>query len=159
MIAPLTKPQRKRDEDYLAFVRALPCRIHTSHCEGHIDPHHIVPRGGGKVGSKTDDDRCLPFCRYHHDEYHKLGRSCFEREYVIDLEAEILKLQRAYRPTVKRERVTRSAKLSITGTCVKGHETKVPWRELLHGEYRNPGGVERTVSFWCQRCGGNVEVS
>lgn len=151
-IQPLTKPTRQRDEDYLAFVRALSCCVQTTYCEGSIDPHHVVPAGGGKVGSKVDDNRTIPLCRYHHDEYHRTGRHLFEHDYAIDLEAEILKLQRAYRPTVRRERVTRSAKLSITGTCVKGHETKLPLVKLFRGSHSSE------ASFYCVQCACMVEV-
>lgn len=46
------------------------------------DPHHIVSRGAGG----TDRD-CVPLCRHHHDEIHRIGRDTFQERHGVDLRA------------------------------------------------------------------------
>lgn len=115
MIHPQPRPQRIRDASYKDWITALPCLTTVRsgpddgctvtiypfginhECSGPIDPHHVIPKGGGKVGSKVDDRRCVPLCRKHHDEAQS-GRDNFEAKYGILFEYEILELQKRYKP-------------------------------------------------------------
>lgn len=69
---------RAQDDDYLAFVRALPCLVcDRSPC----DPDHLQRQSQGR-----NDYLCIPLCREHHTERHKVGVSKFEEKHRIDLE-------------------------------------------------------------------------
>lgn len=109
----IPKPKRIRDEQYLAWIRTKPCLACIYHKDSYIDAHHVLPMGGGKMGSKTDDRRTVPLCRDAHQRYHDKGRVRFEEIYGLDLEAEILKLNwefdRLPKPK-KRERKPRIVK-------------------------------------------------
>lgn len=85
----IPKPKRIRDERYLAWIRTKHCLVCM---DSLVEAHHVLPMGGGKMGSKTDDRRTVPLCRDAHQKYHDKGRVRFEEIYGLDLEAEILKL-------------------------------------------------------------------
>jgi hypothetical protein len=58
-----TKP--KRDPEYLARVRLLPCCVCGSEPS---EPHHI----GQSYGPlKTSDYFTIPVCRTHHEDFHR----------------------------------------------------------------------------------------
>ncbi len=76
------KPVRLEDPDYLRFIRRQPCVISGVQS----DPHHVVPEGGGKVGSKVSDYRTVPLSFRLHREYHRIGRRAFEQKYNVDLD-------------------------------------------------------------------------
>jgi hypothetical protein len=124
----LEKPRRVKDQDYIDFVKSRPCLLlgkfdHV--CSGPIDPNHITPRMGGKVGSKTDDKRALPFCRSLHDVYHILGSiEAFEARYPVILEYEIIRLQRAYRAPKKatREKQPQVVRIEVFCACKRTHK-------------------------------------
>ncbi len=44
------------------------------------DPHHVRSRGAGG----TDKD-CVPLCREHHQEVHRIGRDTFDAKHGISL--------------------------------------------------------------------------
>ena len=81
-----------RKNDYLLFIRGLPCFI----CEDIAEVHHI--RAGrvipydyhGGAGKKPSDYMCVPLCREHHQECER-SYSNFEKEYHVDLGKEIIK--------------------------------------------------------------------
>jgi hypothetical protein len=62
-------PAAVRSDVFLDFVRAKPCMWCGR--PGPSDPDHVGPHG---LGQKTDDLRCIPSCRTHHDERHDRGR-------------------------------------------------------------------------------------
>jgi len=70
------------DEDYKRFIRRQPCVVSGVQSEA----HHVVPEGGGKVGSKVSDYRTVPLGFRLHNEYHRMGRKAFELKYNIDLD-------------------------------------------------------------------------
>ncbi len=98
----LEKPKREKDAAYLEFIRQQPCLV-CGETEG-IDAHHVLERGQGKVGSKADDRRSVSLCREAHQQYHQLGRARFEEMHGLDLEVEIQRLNRLYRPIAKQKR-------------------------------------------------------
>ncbi len=92
------KPVRRRDEKYLAWIRKQKCCV--SHLQSPpsdpIEAHHVRKEGHGGMGTKPDDSRAVPLCTYLHRLYHDWGRKKFEETYGIDLEAEIIKLNKEY---------------------------------------------------------------
>lgn len=80
------KPVRLEDDDYKRFIRRQPCLI----CGAASEHAHIVPKGGGKTGSKVSDYRGVPLCRNHHRwdrrSLHAIGRERFEEEQKVDLD-------------------------------------------------------------------------
>jgi len=63
------KDCRWRSEQYLAFVRSLPCSVcGISGC----DAHHVIGLGWGLsgMGLTAPDSFALPLCRAHHQEVH-----------------------------------------------------------------------------------------
>jgi len=61
--------KRWRSEQYLAFVRSLPCSMcGISGC----DPHHVIGLGWGLsgVGLTAPDSFAMPLCREHHQAVH-----------------------------------------------------------------------------------------
>ncbi len=62
--------KRWRSEEFLAFVRTLPCSV--PNCNRQSEPHHAGPRG---LGEKVHDCLSIPLCRGHHEEAHNRGTS------------------------------------------------------------------------------------
>lgn len=131
----IPKPKRERDEKYLAWIRTQPCLVHASYpCEklhgnaGTIDAHHVRERGKGGVGTKPSDRRTVPLCRIAHENYHSMGRPEFERGYVVDLEAEIKRLNLEYsklHPAPKeRRRPSMKVRFSVSSCerCGRNHD-------------------------------------
>lgn len=68
-LRPVPKPDKRIESSgFLAFVRQKPCCVCSAPAPS--DPHHFGSRG---IGRKTDDLRCVPLCRKHHDEFHDKG--------------------------------------------------------------------------------------
>lgn len=144
----IPKPKRIRDEQYLAWIRTLPCLVSTDRHSGDnpVDAHHVLPSGGGKVGSKTDDRRAVPLCRQLHEWYHSEGRAEFESVFRLDLEAEIQRLNAEYdaqqkplKRTVKKGAVSLKLSVNHCPNCSQPHQ--VPLSKVQFGK-----GV---VHFWC----------
>lgn len=102
MINPQPKPVREIDSAYRRWIKSLPCLVDKIGCILPIDPHHVIPDGGGKMGSKVDDSRCVPLCRLHHDQAER--RDYFERHFRIDFEIAIQQLNARYRLETKPKR-------------------------------------------------------
>lgn len=135
----IPKPKRERSEEYLSFVRSRDCLLLSRYghvCSGPVEAHHITPKMGGKVGSKTDDRRALPFCSALHKHYHFLGSiDAFEERYPVILEFEIMKLQREYRPPVKKKREKAIGIVSIDVRCRCAQKTHhFPPSKVIHTE-------------------------
>jgi hypothetical protein len=86
------KPVRMEDADYLRFIRRQPCVV--TYCAA--EPHHVVPPGGGKTGSKVSDYRTVPLSPKLHMEYHRIGRRAFEERYNVDLDLEQIRFLEMY---------------------------------------------------------------
>lgn len=70
-----------RSKAYKEWIKTQPCIV--PQCKNtDIDPGHI---GTGGMGTKVDDFRCLPKCRRHHEDYHRLGPGPFARLKGVDL--------------------------------------------------------------------------
>lgn len=97
-MTPQPKPIRERDSKYLAWIRSLPCLLLNPKIDNTFltQAHHVLPKGQGKTGSKTDDRRAVPLCDICHRQYHNWGRDTFESRNRIDLELEIKKLNAQY---------------------------------------------------------------
>lgn len=90
------KPTTPRDEQYLSWIRSLPCTL-CSH-PGPSDPHHTATGGMGKTGS---DYSAIPFCRVCHSDVHdKYGKKGFCSPEL--LEQLIERLQEIYNTQVKK---------------------------------------------------------
>ena len=117
----IPKPQRGEDPEYRKWIASKSCLLlgRFDHiCSGPVEAHHVIPDGGGKVGSKVEDRRCVPFCEGLHRHYHILGsQAAFEKRFPVLLDYEISKLNRAYRPPVKRKRKVHIGIQSITVSC------------------------------------------
>jgi hypothetical protein len=70
----LPKQTAERDDDYLVFIRSLPC---TACGTAPAYAHHHPAAGHSSVGLKTSDYRTLPLCLVCHDQVHRIGRSSF----------------------------------------------------------------------------------
>lgn len=93
----LSKPVRKRDEKYLAWIRLQPSVVSGMRHEfARMEAHHVPKKGFGKMGSKADDSRAVPLTTLEHRYYHDVGKEEFERTFGVDLEREILRLNREY---------------------------------------------------------------
>jgi len=44
------------------------------------DPHHVKTKGAG-----GQDWHLVPLCRFHHQQFHAMGRHTFQKRYDIDL--------------------------------------------------------------------------
>jgi len=98
-----SKSRRYKDNDYIEWVRGLPCIVclilmptmNTSNIIS--DPHHVNKQGHGTMAGKTDDNRCVPLCHRHHVEYHNIGKESFKEKYEVDFEAVIDRLNTIYK--------------------------------------------------------------
>ncbi len=73
-----------RSEDYLAFVRRLPCLA----CNRSPSEAHHTKKAG--TGLKGDDTRAVPLCTEHHREHDNLGRETFQKKYGLDFKEAII---------------------------------------------------------------------
>ncbi len=76
-----------RDEDYLDYIRGLPCTV----CKQPSEPHHT---GGGGMGLKGADYRTIPLCgglQGHHRQCHDIGKKTFYVKHNIDVQEEIIR--------------------------------------------------------------------
>lgn len=64
---PKRAAERGGDEEYLVFVRTLPCAFCSWYPPSHA--HHETGGGRGK-GQKAPDRRTLPFCHKCHRDFH-----------------------------------------------------------------------------------------
>ena len=75
----IPKTKTYRSIKYLTFIRSLPCSIQG--CGYDSEAHHIETGG---IGMKGSDLLTIPLCRYHHSQYHSIGRMTFCDKYNID---------------------------------------------------------------------------
>ncbi len=72
-----------RSEDYLDYIRSLPCCLCSFHP---VDSHHTDTGGTGMKGS---DFSCIPLCRKCHDELGSGGKESFQTLHGIRLDTEV----------------------------------------------------------------------
>lgn len=94
---PFGKNQQVRSEDYLDYVRSLPCCIGDEPPPS--DPHHVQRAGLGGISLKPSDFFAIPMCRSHHDMFHA-NREETEKWLGVDLWYEVAKCLQKY---LKRE--------------------------------------------------------
>jgi hypothetical protein len=80
-----------RDPDYLVYRRSQPCLLASADCWGRIDPHHEPPLSRGGT-----DNRTVSLCQSHHARRTATTLAKFNAQYKVDLEAEAVRLHRAY---------------------------------------------------------------
>ena len=82
-------------KDYIKYIKTHFCLICAS---SPVDPDHLETIGmGGNRKSKTIKDfSCVPLCRQHHTERHRIGTKQFEAKYNINLFKEAFYLLRKY---------------------------------------------------------------
>lgn len=132
----IAKPVRKRDPKFLAWVRTQPCVVsgQTSTPENFvaIEAHHVRKSGHGGTGTKPDDSRAVPLRAIFHREYHDIGKEAFELRYGVDLELEIVRLNREYAKQTrepKRPRPQTEKRFMVIlncNRCTRNHP-RIPW--------------------------------
>lgn len=75
------------DEEYLDYVRAMPCQILLCR-EQRSEADHLIARGWEE--SKRNDWTALNLCTKHHGERHQIGDKKFQAKYGIELSREAL---------------------------------------------------------------------
>jgi len=68
-------------DDYLQFVRRLPCAI--CHDDTGCNPHHEVGNKRRGVAFKSHNIRTLPLCPRCHTELHNSGHETFALRYGV----------------------------------------------------------------------------
>jgi hypothetical protein len=92
-IEKVKKEKREVDEDYLFFIRNLPCLVSNEECFGIVHAHHHDRKS--QLGS---DYSAVPLCHKHHiGGVHLMGVESFSRRYLIDFEAQIKRLLILYK--------------------------------------------------------------
>ena len=99
------KPRRgpAKDEDYLDFVRTMPCVV-CYRCESLIIPaeaaHIGLTTSRRGLGQKCPDNETLPLCVAHHregpDSIHRIGPHAFFERFHLDRDALIRLVQKAF---------------------------------------------------------------
>lgn len=91
----LPKPHTYRDDDYLAWLRTLPCIVPK--CKKPSEASHTGDHG---YGIKAMDYQAVPMCHDHHiasnSSWHGLGRERFEEMYGLDVDKIVIGLLARY---------------------------------------------------------------
>mgnify|MGYP005847279859 CR=1 FL=1 len=98
-----SKPSTPKDKEYIDWIKTLPCIVCLTLSpymkvsdDNQSDPHHIPKKGHAKVGKKASDRRTIPLCHRHHVEVHQKGRETFAKEYSLDYEEVISRLNTVF---------------------------------------------------------------
>lgn len=91
-IEKVKKEKREINEDYLSFIRALPCLVNNEECFGIVHAHHHDRKS--QLGS---DYSAVPLCFNHHHKLHSAGVKYFSNRYKIDFESQIKRLLVLYK--------------------------------------------------------------
>ena len=141
-MTPQPKPERIRDTAYMKWIKALGCtleRVSGSACIGATDPHHVKPAGGGIMGGKVSDRRCIPLCRQHH-----LVVEIHPATFRDGFEALIIQLNREYNsahpPKPKKQiQISKVYGLKVKCSCRRVHV--IPLSKAIISK--------KSVSFTC----------
>lgn len=78
--------------NYLSYIRELPCVVCNMFLNGELksDAHHIKAIGMGRNRKKMSENQhiehgVVPLCRLHHQEFHNIGITEFEKKNNINL--------------------------------------------------------------------------
>jgi hypothetical protein len=74
------KPQKIIDEEYLSYIRKMPCSVCT---QSPVDPDHLIAQKWKQAF--RNDYSALPLCRNHHGERGQYGDSKFQELYAINI--------------------------------------------------------------------------
>lgn len=85
---PIPKNKRYVSNQYLEFIRELPCCVCGDNL---VDAHHVA-----SVGSGGSDLTCIPLCRADHTQYHVINKASFENKHGIDVDEIRLELLELY---------------------------------------------------------------
>jgi hypothetical protein len=86
-----------RDEDYKAWIRQQPSLVSG---KTPCDACHTGSDGG--MSMKASDLSCVPLTRSEHQEYHRIGKAAFERQYGVCFAREVARLNAEW--TILRKR-------------------------------------------------------
>jgi hypothetical protein len=95
-----------RSQDYLAWIRTLPCAVCSRVSGGAtlVEAAHTNVLGPRGLGQKTTDFSAIPLCSGHHrenpDSYHRLGERWFAQVHQIRLPGLVQALNSHYRRQV-----------------------------------------------------------
>ena len=67
------------ERDYMARVAELPCVCCDRPCEELLHPRDL--RLGCGMRRKAPHDTVVPLCKFHHDEFHRLGKKPWETKF------------------------------------------------------------------------------
>lgn len=96
MIKTFEKQKREIDEDYLKYIRTLPCVVGDSGCCGDVVAHHTVA-----VGSGGSDYLSIPVCvRHHIPGVHTEGKDTFQKHHGLCFDRIIIDLLIKYIKTI-----------------------------------------------------------
>ena len=86
---PCGEPMWKLAEDIPKYVYAAAIHKRCAVCGKKAELHHAV--GGGTIGMGNNRNKvnhigrpCLPLCRHHHTEIHKVGHKDFMEKYLLE---------------------------------------------------------------------------
>ena len=82
-------------KEYLKYIKSQPCLI----CGlTPVDPDHLeaIGMGNNRKNQTPKDFSCIPLCRWHHRDRHRMGTIDFCKHYRIDVWKEAFKLLRRY---------------------------------------------------------------
>lgn len=99
-------PERVRSPGHRKWVRGHECAcqnppIRGPLCEGSVECAHVRMGTDGGTGIKPSDRWCVPLCKAHHAEQHRIGEPAFEKRYAVNLKATAERLA-ALSPALKR---------------------------------------------------------
>jgi hypothetical protein len=89
-----SKGRNPRNADYLDFVRSLPCTYSGLH-DG-VVAHHCRILGGGGMGLKPSDYRCVPLTEVQHRQLHQMGEGAYWRKLGRDPRILVIAIMRMY---------------------------------------------------------------
>ena len=71
-------------KEFIDFVKNFTCSVC---CFPDVDAHHLdtIGMGGNRKKDCLEDFSCVPLCRQHHQEWHKIGDTEFHQKYYINL--------------------------------------------------------------------------
>jgi hypothetical protein len=88
----ILKQKTIRDKEYISWIKELPCLI----CYSPSEPHHLALKGQKGMGVKVSDRNCVPFCNNHHRMFHQIGRDTFAKQFNLDYEYIIERLNKIW---------------------------------------------------------------
>lgn len=72
------------NKQFIEFVKIFGCGV----CNlSPVDAHHLdtIGMGGNRKRDCMEDFSCVPLCREHHQEWHRIGDTSFYNKYEVNL--------------------------------------------------------------------------